>query len=91
MNKQLSQFVQDNGALFQELFGLPLVRFVHPLTGFDLVAFDSAMQVRLEGYEDGVSMRNALLVNKGDRAVKLVEDLIRADMSIERHPPYIRT
>ena len=56
---------------FQQIFGLSLGKFMHPLFGFDIVAFDEWL-----GTPDGISLRDHLLSTKGQDAVSLIESLI---------------
>ena len=59
------------GAEFQQVFGVPLYRFMHPLLGFDIVAFDKWLET-----PDGISTRDYLLKTKGQAAVTLICSLI---------------
>ena len=59
------------GAEFQQVCGVPLHRFMHPLFGFGVVAFDEWL-----GTPDGISTHDYLLKTKGQAAVTLIYNLI---------------
>lgn len=67
-NKEL---LNQNRSKFQNTFGIPLTRFMHPLFGFDVVSFDSWLNV-----PDGVSTADHILATKGQEALTLVEVLL---------------
>jgi len=76
---KLYQIVNKNKKLvvryaksFQELFGVPIQTFMHPLIGFDIVSFDSQI-IRSKKKE---SMRECIKRKYGIAAVKLIEHLI---------------
>jgi hypothetical protein len=57
---------------FQQTFGVALSKFMHPMFGFDIVAFDSWL-----GTPDGTSTADYLAKTKGKKALTLVESLLR--------------
>jgi hypothetical protein len=58
---------------FRELFGLPLGKFWHPLTGFDIVRFDDVIK---PGKDQ--SLRTCVEAKYGPEAMHLIESLIQA-------------
>ena len=58
-------------AEFQEIFGVRLTRFWHPIFGFDIVKFDDNF-IRPP---DGTSTHEAIVAKYGERAAELVESL----------------
>lgn len=75
----MGDIVGDNAAKlnacraeFIALFGMPLTRFMHPLFGFDIVAFDE----RVIMPPDGTSTKEAIRNRYGEAGVKLIERLI---------------
>ena len=65
--------VQRQANRFRNLFGMPLSRFWHPLTGFDIVRFDDAVKPG-----KNQSLRERVEVKYGTEAVQFIEMLIRA-------------
>jgi hypothetical protein len=58
---------------FRELFGLPLAKFWHPFTGFDIIRFDDAIKPATHQ-----SLRTCVQNRYGKDAVQLIESLIGA-------------
>lgn len=58
---------------FHALFGLSLAKFWHPLTGFDIVAFDDVIRPARNQ-----SLRDCIKMKYGNDAAQLIENLIRA-------------
>jgi len=56
---------------FRTTFGVSLMRFYHPIFGFDVIKFDSHLKV-----PDGVSTADLILKKHGQGAVDLVRALI---------------
>jgi hypothetical protein len=56
---------------FLQLFGLRLTQFWHPLTGFDIVAFDDVIKP-----DFNQSLHDYVQTRYGPEAVQLIADLI---------------
>ena len=65
------QILAKGRAEFQQTFGVPLTRFMHPLFGFDVITFDEWL-----GTPDGTSTADYILSTKGQPALTLIESLI---------------
>ena len=57
---------------FRELFGLPLSKFWHPFTGFDIVRFDDVIKPA-----KNQSLHACIAAKYGQDAVQLIEWLIQ--------------
>lgn len=65
------KLLDSNRDKFQRTFGVPLHRFMHPLFGFDVIAFDDFLKT-----PDGQSTHDYLLEKFGQEADALIESLI---------------
>ena len=65
------QILNQNRDQFQQTFHISLTRFMHPLFGFDIVAFDAWL-----GTPDGISTSDYLMQTKGKVALSLVLNLL---------------
>ncbi len=63
--------MRNNAAEFHKTFGVSLGRFMHPLTGFDVVRFDKHFAP-----PDGQSLEEAVKEHHGQKAVELILTLI---------------
>ena len=63
--------LRENRDVFFRTFEVPLTRFMHPLLGFDVVAFDDWL-----GTPDGISTSDHILAKYGEPARELVFKLI---------------
>ena len=63
--------MQTHCVTFHRTFGVPIQRFMHPLFGFDVVAFDAWLRV-----PDGVSTRNTIIERYGQEACDMVFSLL---------------
>lgn len=70
MHANIEQFNQFTSR-FQQIFGVPLTKYFHPLFGFDLIRFDE--QFVQSGNN---SMRDEVKRRWGDEAVTLILELI---------------
>jgi len=64
--------LRENVTEFQRTFGKTLHKYMHPLFGFDIIAFDDFLQT-----PDGTSTHDYLLQKYGQAALDLVERLIK--------------
>lgn len=67
-NKKLKA---DHSEEFSHTFGTSLFRFMHPLFGFDVIAFDKWLET-----PDGTSTSDYLKVKYSGRAEELIAQLI---------------
>jgi len=58
---------------FQSTFGVSVGQFHHPITGFDIIAFDANLAT-----PDGVSTRDYITAKHGKAASDLIFRLIKA-------------
>jgi hypothetical protein len=65
--------VQRQANRFRQVIGLPLSKFWHPLTGFDIVRFDDVIKPARNQ-----SLRACVKAKYGQEAVQFIESLIRA-------------
>jgi len=63
--------IVNHGQEFKKIFGLPINKFIDPMTGFDIIAFDDWLET-----PDGESTRDQLIAKYGERAAELVEGLL---------------
>jgi len=78
MDQTISDLVWHNKGLldqyrqqFQQVFGAPLSKFMHPLFGFDIVRFDEWLKT-----PDGTSTADYLKQTKGETGYNLIASLI---------------
>ena len=66
------EILELHGSSFHRLFGCNLDLFLHPLFGFDVIAFDE----QLIKPPNGTSTRQAILEKQGQEAVDLILHLL---------------
>lgn len=68
---QRNAAAQRQAERFRQLFGMPLSKFWHPFTGFDVVRFDDVIKPA-----ENQSLRDCIQSKHGKEAVQLIEMLI---------------
>jgi hypothetical protein len=71
----VSKYLEERATEFQQIFGIHLVFFVEPITGFDYSKF---ADVIIGSVPNGVSEYTATASRYGTRASELISELINA-------------
>ena len=74
-NIKVAQVLESKADEFYQCFGIHLVFFVNPLTGFDYSRFTGAV---LDPVPDGTSYNTVTAIRFGVRAAELIVELIHA-------------